>query len=45
LNQFQNLRRDERAEKAADIVGEVRERKEAGECEQKQDRRKQREEE
>ena len=41
----EDLRRDERAERATDIVGDVRERKEAREGEQKQDRRKQREEE
>ena len=45
LDQFEDLRRDERAEGATDIVGDVRERKEARECEQKQDRRKQREKE
>ena len=45
LDQCEDLRRDERAERATDVVGDVRERKEARECEQKQDGRKQREKE
>jgi hypothetical protein len=45
LNQFEDLRRYERTQGATNIVGDVRERKEARECEKKQDCREQREEE
>ena len=45
LNQFEDLRRDEGADGATNIVRDVRERKKAREREQKWDRRKQREEE
>ena len=45
LNEFEDLRRNERTERASDVVRDVREGKEAGEREQKQDRRKQRQEE
>ena len=38
LDQCEDLQRDERTEGSADIVGDVRERKETRECEEEQDR-------
>jgi choline dehydrogenase-like flavoprotein len=45
LNQFEHLRRHERAQRATDVVGNVRERKETRDGEQEQDGRKEREKE
>jgi hypothetical protein len=45
LDQFEHLRRDERAKRSGYVIRDVPQGKEAGKCEQEKKRRKQRQEE